>query len=179
MSTDFTVRPFAFMRLTHEALRAGFADIRAAVHEGASVDAVRARYVDLARCIAVHAAQEDQMFFPILDARFDGAVRDADLRTAHAREDALQAAFEDALERADRDALRVAVDAWAPSFEAHLADEEAVMMPLTQTVADTPEGRAAVVRRIMEVDWEGMKRDQLGYVTASLAATKPLGPVRM
>ena len=40
-----------------------------------------------------------EVMFPILDARFDGAVRDADLRTAHAREDALQAAFEDALMR--------------------------------------------------------------------------------
>ncbi len=179
MSAEFTVRPFAFMRLTHDALRAGFAQLRAAVLDGASIDTVRARAADLARCIAVHAAQEDQVFFPLLDARFDGAVRVAGLRAAHTREDALQAALEAALERADRDALALAVDAWAPSFEAHLTDEEAVMMPLTQRVADTIEGRAAVVRRIMEVDWEGMKQDQLGYVTARLAETKPLGPVRM
>ncbi len=177
--TDFTVRPFAFMRLTHDALRAGFAEVRAAIAAGSAPAEVRETYGALRRALELHAAQEEQVFFPVLDERCGGAVREAGLRDAHEREEAHQLAFEAALAEGEQRAMAATIEAWAPSFEAHLADEEAIMMPLTHKTADTAEGRALVVRRIMETDWEALKRDQLGYVVASLSRTKPFGPLRM
>jgi hypothetical protein len=166
------------MSLTHEALRAGFAQLRDATGSG-DVAALRAVYEELARVIALHAQQEEQAFFPLLDDRFDGAVAKAGLREAHAQEHALQVELEHALARGDRDAARAAIDAWEGSFERHLVVEEEVMMPLTSAVSPTVAGRAQAVRGIMEVDWEGLKATQLPYVVASLAAHKPYGPLRM
>jgi hemerythrin-like domain-containing protein len=170
--SEFIVRPFAFMRLTHEGLRDGFTRLREAASAG--VDEAREAFAALSPVIALHAAQEEQVFFPLLDERFDEVVRKAGLREAHAREHALQGALEDALARGDLDATRAAVEAWTSSFEAHLRDEEEVMMPLTEKL----EGRAGHVRRILEVDWAALKRDHLPYVTRSLARTKPYGVVR-
>lgn len=53
------------------------------------------------------------------------------------------------------------------------------MMPLTERVAPTLDGRAAAVREILDVDWAALERDHLPYVVSTLAATKPYGPVRM
>ena len=174
----FTPRPFAFMRMTHEALRAGFATLATAAEAG-ELDTVRDEYARLRRVIEVHAAQEERAFFPLLDRLFDGAVAKAGLRDAHAREEAHQQAFEAALAGDDAAAVRQALSAWSGSFETHLVDEETVMMPLTQKVAPTLEGRAAAVGDILAVDWQALKDDHLPYVTASLAANKPYGPTRM
>ena len=176
--TEFVVRPFAFMRLTHEALRAGFQSISEAARDG-DLDEARARLNRLRGVIALHARQEEEVFFPLLDRLFDGAVDKADLRTAHLREDDHEAAVDAALDAGDVAMVTAALEAWGPDFENHLAEEERVMMPLTQKVADTLEGRAAAVREIMSLDWDGMIDVQLPYVLESLSTTKPYGPLRM
>jgi len=175
---SFTVRPFAFMRLTHEALRTGFARLvqLAGVDD---VEAVELEYSELKLALEIHAAQEEAAFFPLLDARFDGAVERAGLRDAHEREQALQDAFEAALSDRDPASVRRALADWAPSFEQHLKKEEEVMMPLTQKIAPTLAGRAAAVADILDVDWEGLKTDHLPYVVRALSTTKPYGPNRM
>lgn len=53
------------------------------------------------------------------------------------------------------------------------------MMPLTQWVAPTAEGRAEVVGKIMSLDWEALKSAHLPYVVEQLSETKPYGPLRM
>lgn len=176
--SQFNVRPFAFMRLTHEALREGILALQAHADDG-DLAAVNDEYVRLRAVIDIHAAQEEGRFFPLLDELFDGAVAKAGLREAHEREESHQAAFEGALAVRDVRAVREALAAWAVSFEAHLADEEAVMMPLTQRVAPTLEGRAAAVRTLLEVDWDGLRTHHLPYVVRTLAATRPFGPTRM
>lgn len=176
--SEFVVRPFAFMRLTHDALRGGFASLRAAANAG-DIGAAASEWRALSAVIALHMKQEDQAFFPLLDALFDEAVTKAGLHDAHRREGKHEAAVRAAFAASDLDGLRQALDAWAPSFEAHLSDEEDVMMPLTEKVAPTFEGRAAAVREILEVDWAALNSVHLPYVVRVLAETKPYGPVRM
>ncbi|TNF37596.1 MAG: hypothetical protein EP329_02735 [Deltaproteobacteria bacterium] len=175
---EFTVHPFAFMRLTHDALRAGFAKLRAAADAG-DLAALRAAYPATRQVIALHAAQEERAFFPLLDDLFEGVTEKAALREAHQREAAYQERFEAALEAGDAELVRGALANWTGSFEEHLVHEEEVMMPLTPRTADTLEGRARHVRRIMEVDWRALAEVQIPWVVAALAETKPYGPVRM
>ena len=94
--------------------------------------------------------------FPMLDGGFDQAVERAGLREAHVQEAGHQRTLEAALAQEDLMAARAALSTWAPSFEAHLVDVEDVMMPLTERVAPTPAGRAAAVKAIMDVDWQGL-----------------------
>lgn len=176
--SEFMVRPFAFMRLTHEALRAGFAQLREASGAG-DLGAARQAWATLAGVVAIHKRHEEEAFFPLLDDRFDGAIAAAGLRAVHADEADHERAVEAALAAGDLPALHAALAAWAPSFEAHLVEEETIMMPLTQRVAPTVEGRAAAVRAILEVDWDGLRDVHLPQVARALAATKPYGPVRM
>jgi len=174
----FTVRPFAFMRLTHEALRAGFARLVAHAESG-DLPAVQQEYDGLRPVLVLHAEHEEQVFFDLLDERCDGAVEAAGLRDAHVREEGHQQAFEAALAARDLAGVREALAGWASSFEEHLAHEEEVMMPLTQRVAPTVEGRAAAVGTILDVDFDALKSDHLPYVVHTLATTKPYGPTRM
>lgn len=176
--SDFVVRPFAFMRLTHDALRSGFAAVHAAANAG-DLEIAAAQWHALCAVIALHMKQEETSFFPLLDRLFDQAVAKANLRDTHERELAHEERVEAAIEAQDRAALVAALDAWAPDFEAHLAHEEEVMMPLTDRVATTPEGRAAAVNEILNVDWEALRTSQLPYVAHALASTKPYGTVRM
>lgn len=172
------VRPFAFMRLTHEALRSGFTALREAAAAG-DLTVARSSFEALRAVIDLHALQEEEVFFPLLDDKFDGVVRQAGLREAHVREHAHQRAVETALARGDAASAHAAIEGWAGSFETHLQAEEDVMMPLTEKVAPTLEGRAAHVRQILEVDWRALKSTQLPYVLGELGRTKPYGPLRM
>lgn len=176
--SDFVVRPFAFMRLTHDALRSGFAAVRAAANAG-DLETAAAQWRALCAVIALHMKQEEASFFPLLDRLFDDAVANAKLRDTHEREVAHEERVEAAFAAQDVVALVAALDAWAPDFEAHLAHEEEVMMPLTERVAPTLEGRAAAVHEILAVDWSELRSTQLPYVAKALASTKPYGAVRM
>lgn len=177
--SEFVVRPFAFMRLTHDALRVGFAELGGAIESG-DLAGARERHAALTTVIALHAAQEERVFFPLLDERFDKAVAEAGLRDLHVREHGLESAFASALASGDLAAAGEAFTAWNQSFEDHLKREEDVMMPLTEKVDPTLEGRARAVKSIMDLDWERLKSVQLPYVVSALARTKPLGgPVRM
>lgn len=176
MSACRTRRGKAFVEIP--LLRAGFAALSRAAADG-DLDAIRGEYGELRKAIAVHQLHEDEVFFPMLDEQFDGAVRDAGLRETHVAEEERQAAFEAALASNDLAAVRSALEAWAAPFEAHLVHEEEVMMPLTQKVAPTLEGRAAAVGRILDADWRALEVDHLPYVVRTLGTTKPYGPVRM
>ena len=192
MSDAFTVRPFAFMRLTHEAIRVeraallAHAEAFAAQPTAAGLDAVRASLEELQRGIALHALQEEQGFFPLLDARFDAVATQAGFfaehEAEHARFDALDAAVAAAGDASAPAAasLLEAVRAWADANEAHLKHEEGIMMPLTQRVADTLEGRAAAVRGIIDAaDAEATAAWQVGWVLSRLHTHRPFGKVRM
>jgi iron-sulfur cluster repair protein YtfE (RIC family) len=176
--SEFVVRPFAFMRLTHEALRDGFAQLKSAADDG-DFDRAASSFTELLDVIDLHKEQEERVFFPMLDELFDGAVANAGLRENHVNEDAIAVRVDVALEARDLATLQQALTEWAPSFEAHLFEEEEVMMPLTERVAPTLEGRAAAVHEILAVDWERLKTIQIPYVVRSLSATKPYGPLRM
>lgn len=176
--SEFVVRPFAFMRLTHEALRDGFSQLSAAAAAG-DFDRAASSFTELLDVIDLHKEHEERVFFPMLDELFDGAVAKAGLRENHVNEDAIAVRVDVAIEARDLATLQQSLTEWAPSFEAHLFEEEEVMMPLTERVAPTLEGRAAAVHEILAVDWERLKTIQIPYVVRSLSATKPYGPLRM
>merc|ERR1712083_876938 len=66
------VRPFAVMRLTHEAIRSGMKDLQDALQsESSDMDDIKDVFGNLNRCIEVHAQQEDTVFFPLLNKQFE------------------------------------------------------------------------------------------------------------
>ncbi|MCO4747246.1 MAG: hemerythrin domain-containing protein [Proteobacteria bacterium] len=193
MAQGFVVRPFAFMRLTHEGIRAGLAEVGAALetleaepnlaHRQSLHDTMEA----LCRVIHVHADIEEDGFFPLLDSQFANAAGNAGFAKEHVEEDAchdrVRAAIEglaDPTDASARGVLREAVAVWLASCEAHLLHEEEVMMPLTQKVHATQEGRAAAVGKIIaSVPEEQVDGTLLPYVLERLEKTKPFGPLRM
>ncbi len=193
MSQEFTVRPFAFMRLTHDAIRAGMAEVAeqlAALEAAPSAEAAAAlggRFDEVRRCIDVHAAIEEKGFFPLLDERFDGAASGAGFLAEHETDLADQRAIGDAVAAcrehpgaATVEPLAAAVRGWLERCERHLVHEEEIMMPLTQRVHETVEGRADAVGRLIDtVPAAELEGALMPYVLTRLEATKPFGPLRM
>lgn len=176
--SEFVPRPFAFMRLTHEALRVGFSELGECADRG-DMEGAAAVWSDLSRVVVLHKRQEEEAFFPLLDDRFEGAVERAGLRSTHHEEEEHERAIEVALSAGDAETLRGVWGTWAPAFERHLSDEEEVMMPLTQRVAPTVEGRARAVRELFDVDWDGLRDRQLPWVVSALERGRGFGQLRM
>lgn len=176
--SEFVPRPFAFMRLTHEALRVGFAELGGCAERG-DIEGAAAVWNGLRDVVALHKQQEEEAFFPLLDEQFDGAVERAGLRSTHLEEEEHERMIEAAIAAGDADALRRAWATWSAAFERHLFEEEEVMMPLTQRVAPTIEGRARAVRTLLDVDWNGLRDRQLPYVVSALERARPFGQLRM
>jgi len=126
-------------------------------------------------------------FFPLLDRRFENAADKAGLWDEHMNDDAQQATIhatlqelEDYLEPAVTERLVAAVRTWTGYCDAHLMHEEEVLMPLTQEVHHTVEGRAEAVRDLIEsVPSDDLNVSLLPYVLHQLDANKPFGPLRM
>lgn len=186
MPQDFQVRPFAFMRLTHEAIRDGVARCQtlAAQLPGSAAE-LRDVYDQTRTCIEIHASLEERGLFPLLDRLFDQAAERAGFREEHTAEDARHAAILQAFDALDAGApdgvaaLTRLLGEWSAEVENHLVHEEDIMMPLTQQVADTVEGRAQAVRAIIDTDRDSVEQQLVPWVAARLEATKPFGPVRM
>eukprot|EP01083_Nonionella_stella_P091598 256157_1 len=181
----FVVRPFAVMRLTHEAVRAGMKSVGNALKDVAedcsNVDDIKNIYSDLVRCIAVHAKQEDDVFFPLLDKGFENIVTKKGIPAQHEADAPLRNKISVLLDKGcdTKKQLSEAIDAWLKHHEAHLKCEEDVMMPLTPKTADTTEERGSIVRNIINVDRKEFNEFQFEYVLRQLVQTKPFGPVMM
>lgn len=186
MSQEFEVRPFAFMRLTHDAVRDGVQRCQSLAAElpGAARE-LRAVYDETRRCIEVHASIEERGFFPLLDRLFDDVALQAGFRDEHAEEEARHRAILSSFEALDAGLdgagreLAWQLSVWEREVETHLVHEEEVMMPLTQRVADTLDGRAEAVRAIIDTDRANVEAVLVPWVASRLEATKPFGPVRM
>ena len=68
-----TIRPFAIMRLTHDALRVGMADLVESLNvlDSEGLAPLKAAMEPLRATLDLHRRQEDERFFPVLD-RCDG-----------------------------------------------------------------------------------------------------------
>eukprot|EP00741_Cyanophora_paradoxa_P020101 tig00021234_g19402.t1 len=173
-------RPFAFMRMTHEAVRAGLKECATAVGklegEGEGAEAalgeLRAAYEAVTAAIAVHARTEDGQFFPLLDRLFEG-VASSKLAHLHELEEREQAAVRAALAAQPLDAaeLKRAVAQWLEDHEKHLTIEEEIMMPLTEKIGKDWMERGAEVRKFLTAypaDTEAL----LKYAAPRLAGQK-------
>lgn len=192
MPDTFTIRPFAFMRLTHEAVRAGAAEaleLAASLAADPSMETfaqLEAVYAQTRRGIEIHAKLEEGAFFPLLDERFDRVCTREGLADEHADDDlrdtaihAALGAFRDAPTRGNAATVHSRFADWEGETERHLKHEEDVMMPLTMKVADSPQGRARAVRAIIDVAWDEVVEELCPWVAQSLEKTKPFGPLRM
>ena len=181
----FVVRPFAVMRLTHEAIRAGMKEVKVALEkvsdDCSNLDEIRKIYVDLERCIVIHAKQEDQIFFPLLNEKFDGVINNENIPPKHDDDGEQREKIKSLLENGcdSKDELSKIINEWLDAHEAHLKLEEQVMMPLTMKTADTVEKRGEIVRSIINVDRKEFSEYQFEYVLGKLFVSKPFGPLMM
>ena len=184
---QFAVRPFAVMRLTHEAIRAGMKDLKNALEQlsenCSNMDECKIIKIfgDLVRCIIIHAKQEDQAFFPLLNDKFDGVIKTEEIPPKHDNDEEqrlkLQSIFENGCD--SKNELSLIINEWIESHEQHLKLEEKVMMPLTKKTAVTIEERGKIVRSIINIDRKEFSEYQFEYVLCQLVKTKPFGPVLM
>lgn len=182
------VRPFAIMRLTHDAIRQGMRDLQAAAgdlgRDAAALSNAQSTLAELRRCIDLHAKQEDECFFGVLNRLFDDVVARAGIPREHEEDvqDVRKVAEKLAgfgAGRASAADVRAVLDHWAKAVEAHLVHEEEIMMPLTEKVAPTMPERAAVVHDILAVDEAEYRAHQLEYVTRQLSRAEAPGKLRM
>jgi hypothetical protein len=149
--------PFAIMRNTHEALRAGIRLQQGHLDAGNRM-AFAAEWRDFQRALAMHMAMEDEAMFALLDEVGAGAITAAELPAEHAEDMRLAKVVDAALAAApaagDFTALRTAWGAWKDDHLHHLEHEEAVMMPLTMKTAPTPHERARVVNEKLLTPFE-------------------------
>gem|GEM_PF-2659017 len=192
VSDPVEVRPFAFMRLTHEAVRYNVARCLALARQLCeepdlvTASALRERFDELRRAFEVHARIEDRGFFPLLDAHFGPVCAQAGFGEDHRHEHGQLAQLALAIDgvattrdRSEAETLRDHLLRWAEEVADHLVREEDVVMPLAGRVSDTVEGQGAAVRAIIDTDRADVERILVPWVLRGLDASQPLGPVRM
>jgi hemerythrin-like domain-containing protein len=181
------LHPFAFLRLTHEALRvASSGHVEAASADALpDVDAVRAMCADVEATLSqlhLHARQEDNGLYPLLDEHFDDVAKDEGYRAEHERlhedEEALLRsvrALAESPSEAGWRSVADAVRAWGEATEKHLQHEENVLQPFTGKL--TKADRAAAARHVNAIidsaDRERTEAEQVGWVARHLHAGRP------
>ena len=118
------IRPFAVMRLCHEAIRVLLKRMSGAA-AGGDKAACRAAFEEFEALVAIHMKQEDTELFSMLDRVSDGSVTAAGLAHEHEADAKQQAACRDALRDDSTAAMAPVIEAFVASHEAHLAHEEA------------------------------------------------------
>jgi histidine triad (HIT) family protein len=171
-------RPFAMMRLAHEAVRIDADQLEKQALVG-DVAGVVSTWTALRRFIDLHMRQEELAFFPKLDGDFDGAVRDAKLRDEHDEDLSSErkvrsaiAAAQDEASDASLATLKEAVSEWVALHRHHLEHEEEVMMPLTEKIGTFPD-RCAFVHSLIALDQQEFRDFMFPYVVSRLAMGRP------
>lgn len=118
------IRPFAVMRLCHEAIRVLLKRMSEAA-AGGDKAACRAAFEEFEALVAIHMKQEDTELFSMLDRVSDGSVTAAGLAHEHEADAKQQAACRDALRDDSTADMAPVIEAFVASHEAHLAHEEA------------------------------------------------------
>jgi len=174
----FVVRPFAVMRLSHEAIRFAVKDIEeASKDKDVKIDRLQTIYNDLERMFALHGQQEDDVFFPLLDKKFDEIISKKGILSIHSEDTKLRNNIKESFDSKDK--LIKALKEWTDHLSEHMKVEEEVMMPLTMKTADSVEERGAIVRNIINVNRKEFTQYQFEYVLNKLVKHKPFGAVLM
>ena len=118
------IRPFAVMRLCHEAIRVLLKRMSEAA-AGGDKAACRAAFEEFEALVAIHMKQEDTELFSMLDRVSDGSVTAAGLAHEHEADAKEQEACRDALRDDNTADMGPVIEAFVASHEAHLAHEEA------------------------------------------------------
>jgi hemerythrin-like domain-containing protein len=186
------LRPFAFLRLTHEAIRVACGECSAlvagdTVPERTGIAALKGAVEETLRELSFHAQQEDNGLYPLIDGRFDDAAKNEGYREEHeqlhADEAALQeivAALAAAPDEARWRAARDAVIAWADTTEKHLQHEENILQPFTSRLTD--EDLVAACEQVHTIidaaDRAQTESRQVGWVAQKLETGRPFGKLK-
>eukprot|EP00121_Abeoforma_whisleri_P006584 Awhi_evm1s5992 len=135
---------FAIMRNGHEVLRGGMIEVGATL-ENEDPDKALANFVEELNKLTVweeiHAKMEEgvegiaQGFFPILDEKCQGVATTEGLFDNHKHLHELKLELDANVENKDLEALKVTWKRFSEQNEAHLKQEEAIMMPKVQGMA--------------------------------------------
>jgi regulator of cell morphogenesis and NO signaling len=131
----------------HERLDARLADSCQLFGRGCTLDAAVA-FEEFARGLQRHIGLEEELLFPVFDARVGMAGPTAVMRQEHRRIEALVAAARAALADADVRAFLDAADEIAAALQAHNVKEERILYPRTDAALGHDE-RALLVARMV------------------------------
>lgn len=163
-----TCQPFSIMRLTHEAIRAGLNQLEAVNETLSPATAPQLKNVfgEVKRVIELHADQEDNAFYPPLEAKRPNITHafTEEHEAEHRAFDRLSRQMED-LPKSDGDLneIQTSMQDWIKQHRAHLVHEEEILMeilPKTFTYVES----VAVVRGILQYDLQEFEQFQLAWV---------------
>jgi len=170
---DDDARPFAFLRLTHEAIRVSSANVLALAEAGN--DGLMTELAELIDGIEIHAEQEDHGLYPVMDAAFDDVAKKEAYREEHVSLHQDNAKIR-ALVAADGPAASLpALREWVKQSEEHLVHEEEILQPLASKLIEEDLATActAVQTTIDRVDRARTETWQIAWVVRHLHAGRP------
>lgn len=163
-----TCQPFSIMRLTHKAIRAGLNRLEALNEtlSPATAPQLKSVFGEVKRVIELHADQEDNAFYPPLEAK-----RPNITHAFTEEHEAEHRAFErlslqmEALPNGNGDLneIQTSMRDWIQQHRDHLVHEEEILMeilPKTFTYVES----VAVVRGILQYDLQEYEQFQLPWV---------------
>lgn len=135
ITTSFPPNIFSIMRYGHEVIRGNMKQVNATLEEG-DLRKAKADFRKLMEWGEMHKLMEEghndnvtpKGFFTALDERFENVVVEAKLREAHDELEVAEAVLHAAMETDDLVTIQNAFSTFQAINEAHLLDEEAVMM---------------------------------------------------
>ena len=179
------MRPFAFLRLTHEAIRVELDELTARFADAASSgdkDAAKGLVASLNDALALmelHADQEDGGLYPLINERFEGTADKEGYTEEHKMLHAMHERLKKAVDEgaSGGDALRAASDAvttWAREVEEHLQHEERVLQPLVSKITANLPAACRHVHDIIDVaDRERTEGWQIAEIARGLERGRP------
>ncbi|PHN06674.1 hemerythrin domain-containing protein [Flavilitoribacter nigricans] len=163
-----TCQPFSIMRLTHEAIRAGLNRLEALNEtlSPATAPQLKSVFGEVKRVIELHADQEDNAFYPPLEAKRPNITHafTEEHEAEHRAFDRLSQQME-ALPNGNGDLneIQTSMRDWIQQHRDHLVHEEEILMeilPKTFTYVES----VAVVRGILQYDLQEYEQFQLPWV---------------
>jgi hemerythrin-like domain-containing protein len=161
-------QPFSIMRLTHEAIRAGLNELEA-INNQLSQDTVgnlKATFDGVKRAIELHANQEDNAFYPPLEAKRP-KLTDAFSEEHEAEHRAFEQLSRQMNESSDRESaiseVQQSMRDWITQHRAHLQHEEDILMKVLP-IAFTYVESVDVVRGILAYDLQEYEAFHLSWV---------------
>lgn len=163
-----TCQPFSIMRLTHESIRAGLREL-ATINDGisqANASQLKTKFGEVKRIIELHANQEDNAFYPPLEAKMPKVTQafSEEHEAEHQAFERLSKLMQHLPEtNAELVEVQTSMKDWLAQHQAHLAHEENILMKILPKAFTYVEA-VAVVRGILAYDLKEFEQFHLPWV---------------